>query len=467
MSKTLITIIIAVALIASLYLASTRKRLFDKSQSPILAITGAMVVAGTNQPPLTDAVILIEGGKISRIFHEGEGAIPDRAQVIKADGCTVIPGLIDCSVGLVIGSGGSAISHHEFMPDRIVRDLRSTLYWGVTTVCSSEDPLPLIRRLRDNEREDLAAMPRLYISGPVLTAVGGWPAAFLPTQVAAESTRQLNYHDQVEAVINDLAAENVDIIKVVYDGGNKLRQYPKLDPDMLGRLVEQAHGHGLRVSAQMGTTQELKDAVRAGVDAVEHRSVDALDAEAIRLMTEHDIYYCPTLEARRIEAQSLEEIHDLLAREDVRLTVSAEVRASLASRDSFLAELKRDMQSREYLNNVWDVSRGNLLKAARGGVKIISGSGAGQPAVFHGLALHEELRLMVEAGISPAQALMACTRTAAEYIGADAVAGTLEVGKNADVLILDRNPLEDITATKDIWQVIKGGRLIDRGQILR
>ena len=95
------------------------------------------------------------------------------------------------------------------------------------------------------------------------------------------------------------------------------------------------------------------------------------------------------------------------------------------------------------------------------------GTGAGNPAVLHGLASHEELQLMVEAGLSPMQALVAASRTAAECVGADDRIGTLEVGKSADILIVDGNPLEDIKATKNIWQVIKGGQIIDRSNLLK
>src|SRR6185503_8115965 len=108
----------------------------------------------------------------------------------------------------------------------------------------------------------------------------------------------------------------------------------------------------------------------------------------------------------------------------------------------------------------------NTSLAAKGGVKIVLGTTAGEPLVFHGLALHDELRLLVAAGLSPMQAIVAGTRSSAEYLGIDSSLGTIEVGKIADIVMIRGDPLTDIRATRNGLQVIKGGRVIDRSHLL-
>src|SRR6185295_1891442 len=106
---------------------------------------------------------------------------------------------------------GSTNSPLEFMPERILADLRASLFWGVTSVRSAGDTLTWILRLRDTERNDGSASPRLYAVGPMLTAVGGYPVNFLPPSVATEAARQLGNADEANAVVQELAAQKVDM----------------------------------------------------------------------------------------------------------------------------------------------------------------------------------------------------------------------------------------------------------------
>jgi imidazolonepropionase-like amidohydrolase len=142
------------------------------------------------------------------------------------------------------------------------------------------------------------------------------------------------------------------------------------------------------------------------------------------------------------------------------------VREGLAKHDGYIFKMKEDAELNEYFQTVLQTSKQNTQLVYRSGIKIALGTDAGEPLVFHGLAVHTELRLMVESGIPPMQALVAATRNAAEYIGQGASLGTLEAGKIADILIVEGNPLEDINATNKVWQVIKGGNVIDREHLL-
>lgn len=466
MIRSPVIVVVALALLATAYFGFSGKLSFKRNASEVLVIRGGLLIDGTGRPPLADSVIVITGGKIRQVFREGDDIIPANARMIDARGKSILPGLIDVHVHLIIGSAGSANSPLEYTPDRAVRDLRAYLYWGITTIRSAGDMLNWVLRLRDSERNDSSISPRLYVVGPIITATGGHPARYLPAAVASEATREVNNLDQVRSVIQELAGKKVDMIKIVYDGGSNWDRFPKLPLALLRGAVEQAHHSGLRVSVHTWTVADLKDAVRCGVDGVEHGATDQLDAEAIHLMREHKTFYCPTLAVHQSHARSLKEVEDVLKRNDVQQTLSPAVLDGLAKHLGYYFETRNRPDLMDYFRDVMKTSQQNLQMAARNDVKIVLGTDSGEPTVFHGLAAHDELRLMVSSGMTPMQSIVAGTRDAAEYLGLGESLGTLEVGKLADVLIVEGNLVESIEATKQIRWVIKNGEIIDRGRLL-
>lgn len=465
MIKLLTISLVTAGLMVAGYFAAAEKW-SDAGASDILVIRAGRLIDGTGRPPLDNALVVVANGRILSVLREGEGLAPSGARVMDASGRTVMPGLIDVHTHLVIGSAGPALSPLEYMPDRVLRDLRAYLYWGVTTVRSAGDMTDMILRLRDNERSGLINGPHLFAVGPSITCDGGHPARFLPPPIAAEATRQVGDREQVKAVVDALAAQKVDMIKVIYDGGSQWARFPKLPLDLLKAVVEDAHRNGLRVSVHTWVLADLKNAVRTGVDGVEHGATDALDAEAVQLMRDRGVFYCPTLALIESNARSVKDADAMLARDDVRTTVSAVVRDGLARHEGYAFDMKRDGDLKNYFSVCLRTCKQNVKLAAKGGVKIVLGTDAGEPMVFHGLAVHDELRLLVASGLSPMDAILAGSRTAAEYLCGASEFGTIEAGKRADILIVDGNPLEDMSATKNVWQVIKDGRVVDRAHLL-
>jgi imidazolonepropionase-like amidohydrolase len=463
--KNALFVLLSVALVATLYLVNTKRQ--TTGASGRIAIVGARLIDMTGGGVIEDSILVIGDGRIEAVGRGRDRSATRGTRVIDGTGCTVLPGLIDCDVHLISGSGGSAMSVTEFMPERIASDLRGSLYWGITTLRDGGDSLNISLRYRDRLKDDGVAHPRFYASGPWITARGGYPALYLPPLVASDVTRQIESQTDLTRTMDELTDKSVDMLEVAYEGGSDWKPYPKLSFSTLIDIVARARARGLRVSAVTRSNWELKEALQAGVTAVEHISAERLDEDCIKLLLDKQAYYCPSLALRYSEMASSEEIDALLATPDVRNTVGARIVESLSEHKGYFFEVKEDKMGFGYMQEVWRNSQANLKMVTERGVKVILGTGAGSPAVFHGLAPHDELRLMLAAGMPAMEALKSATRSAAEFIGLDKQIGTLEAGKQADILVVDGNPLEDIGATKRIRLVLRDGMEVDRGALLQ
>jgi len=451
----------ALLLGVTLYLANRQKS--PSNEPDDLVIVGARIIDCTGRPPIEQAVLVIEKGKISIVSTNKHFEPPAGARVVDAKGKTVLPSLIDTSVHLFIGSAGPAQTTEEFMAERILADMHALVYWGVLAVRDSGDSVVFATRFRDNGGGSDRIAPDLYLSVPWITAVGGYPANFLPATVASDATRQISSEVEIPGVIDSLRGSGVNISQVSYDGGTQFRPYPKLSLALLQSFVIEAHGKGLRVCALCRSNQEIQQAVESGVDCIEHLSEEILDDGVIKALGDHGTYYCPLLTQHEAEAASTSDIDDTLNNPEVQQTVSALIRNGLAAHRGYFFDLKSDSWANNYFRKALDNSRRNLALVSQAGVKITLASGAGSPAVFYGLSTHQELAMMVAAGLTPMQALMSATKNAAELIGVADRIGTVEPGKVANLLIVEGNPLENIAATRSISIVIKDGKIVERG----
>lgn len=438
----------------------------DNTKDQLIVIRGGTLIDGAGGKPIKRAVIVTRNGKIAAVFSEGEAEVPSGARVIDATNMTILPGLIDMHVHLG-GSGGARVSIQEFAGGRLEHDLAAYLFCGVTSIRSLGDTPNLAFGLKRLQSTGEIHAPHLLVAGSVFTAPGGYPVSSLKVPPAS-MPYVVQVSDEFEAKnkVRELVAEGADLIKVIYDGGNNTHTYPRLSQSVLKSLIVEAHMAGLPVSVHTGSCSEVRDAVLAGADGVEHGVTrEPIDDETVRLLVKHKSFYCPTLAVLegplRIAAGFRPE-QDRLVNQTTRLAVwesinsPGSITSRLRSDETRLANRKRMLQQ----------AMNNLTTVYKAGVRIALGTDSGNEATFHGSSVHRELQLMVQAGVPPMQVIVAATSLAARYARIDSEFGAIKVGKYADLLIVTGNPLKDISATTLIFMVIRHGKIINREHLL-
>ena len=416
----------------------------------VKAVTGATVI-GSGNPPIADAVVIIEGTRITRVGPRATTSIPSNATVIDARGKFIIPGLADMHNHVRSGSLRAQ--------QNLRTNLSVLLAFGLTTVFNPSLSTMEFTELKTATASDAEPFPRFFGTGPIVTVKGDFLGAAVgsPTPDTAEEAR---------AVVTALKAAGVDAIKVNRDDISwaSTQRMPVMKTDVLTALVSEAHQQGLKVFAHAPLLDHAKDVLRAGVDGLLHGTIDKpVDQEFIDLMIRNRAVYVPTLAL-------YEDVADV-ASWARRESLYDERRLLSPIADGFTsAEAVKQFES-QFNNTAFTKSRlpilrANLKRVFDANVPIVMGTDSGFYGVVMGVSSQLELALMVEAGLTPDAVLRAATINAARMIGRDKDFGSVEPGKAADLLILDANPVDDIRNVRRIHRVIRGGTVHDPAQIL-
>ena len=431
----------------------------------ILALTGAMIIDGNGGPPQEDAAIVIRGSKITAIGPAS--VVPANARVLDLPGKTLLPGLIDAHIHIG-GSGGGSADPREFTPTAVENSLLSYLKFGVTTIYDMAAHPSLSSMKTALETGELMG-PRLYGNGFGITAPGSHPIRLITELGLLEYLGP--FYFQVDNVagareaIRNISAQQVDGIKLFHSrveaGTTRFdADMEKLKPDILHTLIEEAHARSLKVYAHTSFPSEVREFVEAGGDVIVH-SIHMAETgadEVFELMAERDVAYIPTLAVFEggyttkpgsfFSAQQHDKVWDVLLE-----SITAPGSVVLASREvpGLVNDRERSLE----------ISMANLGRALQAGVRIVMGSDAGNAGMLHGATVLRELQLMNEAGMTPMQVLVAATRNGAEVIGRGEELGTLEAGKLADIIVVNGDPLADLSALGNIEMVMKNGKMID------
>jgi len=392
---------------------------------------GARLLPGSGEA-IDDGALLVRYGRVTSVGARWAGEIPEDAEVVDLAGKVIVPGLVNAhghvggSVGL---EAGPELHSDEIVADQLARYAR----YGVTSVFSlGGDRGPGLRAASRRESFDVDRA-RLFVAGPVVEA-----------RTPGEAERQV-----------DLAAGlGVDLVKIRVDDFFDTRE--KMPPHVFRAVIESAHERGLRVAAHVYELDDAKALVEAGVDLLAHSVRDRkVDDELIGLMRKRDVCLCPTL-TRELSVFAYAERpaffdDPFFLREADRAVIA---RLSDPERQRAIAGDEATERAREGLS----IARRNLARLADAGVRIAFGTDSGPPGRFQGFFEHLELEMMVEAGLTPAQALRAATVDAAHCLGHAGRIGELEPGAWADFVVLSADPTADIRNLRRIESVWIAGR---------
>jgi imidazolonepropionase-like amidohydrolase len=396
------------------------------------AFTGARLIDGTNRAPIDNATILVRDGRIVAAGAASAVAIPAGAQRVSLAGKTVIPGLVNAHghVGNTVG-----MEQGHYSPENVARDLKTYAAYGITTVFSLGDDQAAGIAARDAQRTPSLNRARLFVAGPVLA----------PKSPA----------DAVTLVDED-AAMKVDIVKIRVD--DNLGTTPKMAPEIYKAVIDEAHKKGLRVAVHLFYLEDAKAVLDAGADFIAHSVRDvAVDDAFIAMMKRRNICYCPTL-MREVSTFTYETTPAWF--NDPLFLKHGDMAAVNALKEPARQQAMADSKPAQRYKAGLEVANQNLKKLTDAGVTIAMGTDTGPPARFQGYFELMELEMMVKAGLTPRQVLASATRDAARCMKLDAELGTLEPNKWADFVVLDADPLADISNVRKINAVyVAGNRL--------
>jgi imidazolonepropionase-like amidohydrolase len=411
-----------------------------------LVLAGGRLIDGYGGPPLENSVIVIEGNTIRQVGAEGTVRIPDGARVLDTNGRTVLPGLMDMHVHLMILGHGD-YDHWDRTYPSMFRDLimpisaKQLLMAGVTTARDLGAPLEdIVAVKRRIERGEIPG-PRMFVSGPFLQKSN--------TPLTARFRWVVNGPEDARKKTRMVIEGGADVIKVIDQDQMTLEE--------LKAIVEEAHKAGKHVAAHAHRSEEIRQGLRAGVDCFEHTGLGTkpgYEEDLLQMMRERNasLYWCPTIEGLFLyehTRQFPERLDDPRLKADLPREIYEDVHRSI-----------RDVARLDYFYLVprrVPTLPNKFRQLREAGVTMVVGTDSGIPINFHFDSTWRELKTFVDLGMAPMDAIRAATYWPARMLKQPNL-GTIAPGKLADLIVVDGDPLSDITALRHVVHVIKDGR---------
>lgn len=422
-------------------------------------LLNATVIDGTGGPAQPHTAIVIRDGKIVNITR---GKIKPAADAIQVD-CSnkfIMPEIIDCHTH-VGNLKGTSTSSDNYSSANVRRQLLHFQDYGVGAILSMGTEQPPGVAIRDSSRNGLIPGATMFSAIYGFGVRGAMP----PEGMGMTHIYRPGTPEEAVRQVQELAAFRPDVIKMWVD--DFYGQYGKdqiMKPEIYSAIIKEAHRHNIRVASHLYHISDAYQLVEAGVDAMAHSIRDAVvDDFLLAEIKKRNITYIPTLsldEFAYVYEDSPGWLDDPFFRNSLEPGVY-EMITSAAYKDKIS---KSPVTPQE--KTALDVALKNLLKLYRAGIPVVLGTDAGaSPIRAQGFSEHMEMELMVKAGLTPLEAIAVATGNGARFLHVDNVRGTLQTGKKADLIVLDKDPLEDIRNTRTISAVWKDGVKVSDGPI--